>query len=71
MKNDQLEATTCELDAAGVAYTVEKTRHIKVRWTASGKPRMCVMSSTRSDFRATLNARATVRRLLRQDGVLR
>lgn len=62
-----LDATTRELDAAGIPYTVEQgRRHYKVRFTVRGRPRMITCSSTASDHRASLNARLQVRREIRR-----
>lgn len=62
-----LEATTRELEAAGIAFTVERgKRHYKVRFTVRGKALMVTCSRSASDHRAALNARLQVRREIRR-----
>lgn len=62
-----LEATKRELEAAGIAFSVEDSgRHYKVRFTVRGQLLTVVCSRTTSDRRAALNARLLVRRTIRQ-----
>lgn len=61
-----LEATKRELEAAGIAFSVDDSgRHYKVRFTVRGQRLMVVCSRTTSDHRAALNARLQVRRTIR------
>lgn len=65
--SDTLEATKRELEAAGIAFSVELgKRHYKVRFQVRGKPCMVTCSRTSSDHRAALNARLQVRREIRR-----
>jgi hypothetical protein len=43
--------------------------HYKVRWFADGRSRMVVISRSPSDHRTRANARATLKRLLRDEAV--
>ena len=62
-----LEATKRELEAAGIAFSVDDGgRHYKVRFTVRGQQLMVVCSRTSSDHRAALNARLQVRREIRR-----
>jgi hypothetical protein len=52
-------------------YTVAKgSRHIQVRWTVNGSPRVYTLSSTPSDIRGAANTRAGVRRILLADELI-
>ncbi|MPZ41785.1 MAG: hypothetical protein GEU95_27855 [Rhizobiales bacterium] len=66
-----LDAILRELEAAGVKPTVVQNGHLKVRWQCGGKERSVTTSVSPSDWRAPRKARSFVRRMLRQDGVLR
>jgi hypothetical protein len=61
-----LSVTTDELERAGISYTVERGRHIKVR--AEGLP-MIVCSFSCSDRLGEVRARSLVRRLIKQNGL--
>lgn len=62
-----LDAVTTELRAAGVDYQVEHGgKHPQVRFALNGRSMMCTVPFSASDWRAHRNARAGVRRLLRQ-----
>jgi hypothetical protein len=63
MKNKTLDATTEELDRAGIIYTIEAGKHFKVR-SAIG---LIICSMSCSDHRAELKARSLVRRLIKQN----
>jgi hypothetical protein len=71
-RNDVLEAITRELEAAGVSHEVrEGGKHLLVRWTARHLTRtLTVQRGGSGEWRASLNARADVRRMLRRDGVM-
>lgn len=71
VRNDVIETVIKELKVHGIKADVEPTsRHIAVRWCVEGKePRSFITSSTPGDWRARLNARATVRQYLRADNV--
>jgi hypothetical protein len=66
-----LDVIRRELKAHGVTPTIERTsKHVDVRWQIPGKqPRVYTTSSTPSDWRTRMNARAEVRRMLRADNV--
>lgn len=64
-----LESTLKELEQAGIAYVLEHgKRHYKVRFVVRGENCIVVVSgnSKTSDHRAALNARLTVRRIIRR-----
>lgn len=61
-----LEATIAELDAAGIRYRVEAGKHYKVRFTVRSRACLVVVSRSSGDRRASLNARHTVRRAIRE-----
>ena len=62
-----------ELESAGIR-DVERAnggKHLQLRWRVNGGTlRVYSMPATPSDWRASRNTRADVRRLLREDGVL-
>jgi hypothetical protein len=59
------------LRAHGVECTLEKTsRHNKVLFVLDGRRQMYTCSRTPSDGRTLLNAKADIKRMLRQAGVL-
>jgi hypothetical protein len=43
-------------------------RHLRIRWFDSGRRYTLYIPSTPSDYRARLNSRATLRRMLRNNG---
>jgi hypothetical protein len=52
--------------ARGFAPSVERRgRHQKIRWIDQGRRQILVVSRSSSDWRARLNSRATLRRILR------
>ena len=62
-----LEAVTDELDAAGLSYRVEHGKHAKVRVETPLGQRTIVVGMTTGTFnRSIQNARAGVKRLLRE-----
>src|SRR3954470_21368480 len=67
--HEQLER---ELVNVGIASEIVRTGtgHMRIRWKHNGKPRSILTSWTPSDHRSTLNARARIRKLLRDDGLL-
>lgn len=70
-RNAQLETVLEELRAANAAPIVERGRHVKVRWYApTGELRLYVMPGSSKAWCGVLNARATVRRILKRDGML-
>ena len=70
-RNEQLEVVLAELRATGIEPEVRLRVHTQVRWcTHDGQQRMYVVASTAGGGRGVANARAGVRRMLRQDGVL-
>lgn len=68
-RNLQLEAVLAELRGAGVVPRVLRGRHIQVCWTgSSGRELRCTVAGTPGDRRhGVANARAMVRRMLRQE----
>jgi hypothetical protein len=59
-----------ELEAAGIDYEIHRTGggHWKVQWVViEHRKRSLFVPFSASDWRSPLNARAQVRRILRQD----
>ena len=71
--NPSLMAITDELEKWGIAYrVVTGGKHLRVWWRSpDGKDRYKDAACTASDWRAPLNNRSAVRRLLAADGLLR
>ena len=70
---DHVAAVLSELRQAGAQdiTILRSARHPRVQWTTrNGQPRFYVLPGTPSDRRGLANARADVRRLLRQDDML-
>lgn len=70
--NEEVDVVVQELRACGIKPQVERTpRHIAISWQAGPDkpPRTVIVSSTPSDWRGRLNARAEVRRYLRADNI--
>lgn len=66
--NDSLEAVTAELRQAGVPFRVDRGRkHPQVRFGAE-LDRVYVVAGSASDWRASRNARADIRRMLKEMG---
>lgn len=73
MKAEHITAILAELRLAGArdVTVLRCARHPRVQWTArNGEPRVYVLPGTPSDRRGPANARADVRRMLRDDGML-
>jgi hypothetical protein len=64
-----LRGATDLLDESGVSYTVERGKHLKLKWTQAGGKKMYVMPVTPSDGRGKKHVRCGVRKMLRQDGL--
>jgi hypothetical protein len=71
-RNPSLDVTLDQLQAAGIKPTAEHGgKHIRIRLlNAHGGKRSYTVAFSASDWRATHNARANVRRMLRADGAL-
>jgi hypothetical protein len=70
MQNELLETVQRELEKYGIKSRIEMGgKHPKITWVAKGENRVYVTSGTTSDVRARLNARAHVRRMIREDGL--
>jgi hypothetical protein len=65
-----LEAVKEELDAVGVKYDVDISKHFLVTWFVNGRRRRTSVVRTGSDHRGPMNARHDVRRMLREDGLI-
>lgn len=61
-----------ELRRAGAkdVTLLQRTRHPRLQWVGVHGPRFYVLPGSPSDWRSLANARADVRRILRQDGML-
>jgi hypothetical protein len=71
MRNICIEVATAELRACGLAYKIARGgKHPRVLWSSNGVQRFFVVSASASDWRAAKNARAGIRRLLREEGLL-
>jgi hypothetical protein len=67
VRNEVLDDTLAILAAAGIKPIVMRNGHVKVRWNdVHGRQRTLVIGASTSDWRALLNNRATLRRLLNQ-----
>lgn len=71
-KNSIVTAVVAELRLYGIEPCVEHRRkHLAIHWQVGGRQRVYFTSASPSDWRSSLNARAQVRRFLREDGVLK
>lgn len=72
-RNEALDFVTAELKARNIRYETQTNgaNHIEIRWqtTPDKEVRRYFVPATPSDHRGRLNARAEVRRMLKQDGV--
>jgi hypothetical protein len=69
-RNDQLAAVLAELDAHGVPYEIRTGgKHMRVLWEVRTHKRTTIVSVSGSDWRSAKNARAFVRRQLREEGI--
>jgi hypothetical protein len=46
----------------------KRGKHVKIKWLDQGRTYLLIVSRTPSDWRTSLNSRATLRRLLRSNG---
>jgi hypothetical protein len=66
-RNDLVQEAVETLVAHGFTRIVSSGgKHLKISWVAAHHRRVLVISRSPSDWRARLNSRATLRRLLRQ-----
>ena len=73
MRNPCLEAVLRELEAVGIrdVEQIHGGKHWQLRWRVNGHGlRIYNVPCSPSDWRSPHNARAQVRRLLREDGIL-
>jgi hypothetical protein len=71
-RNPCLDAALRTLDDAGVRNVTQAHggKHLQLRWQVNGHPqRMYSFALTPSDINAPHNVRATIRRMLREDGI--
>lgn len=72
-RNEALEFVTDEFRSRGIQFQTETSggNHIEIRWQVAKEKevRSYFVPNTPSDHRGRLNARAHIRKLLRQDGV--
>jgi hypothetical protein len=61
-----LDLVINELEQAGIPYEIERNRHTKVRFSLNGRPAMYVVAVSTANWNAHRNARADIRRILRQ-----
>jgi len=72
-RNPCLDAALRELAAAGIRDVIQShgSKHLQLRWSVNGHAeRMYSMAITPSDVNAPHNVRATIRRMLREDGIM-
>ncbi len=65
-RHPEVIAITEELNDAKIPYTTEIGKHCKITFELGGRKHMLVAALSPSDHRATLNARARTKRLIRQ-----
>jgi hypothetical protein len=72
MRNACLDAAVAELDAVGIRdYQLARgSKHLQLRWSFNGQPRMMTICGSPSDWRSPQNTARDLRRVLRQDGLL-
>jgi hypothetical protein len=69
-RNECVDAAVSILSGHGIRPEVKKVgKHIKISWLIGDRKRSYFAANTASDVRAIMNVRATVKRLLREDGV--
>ena len=71
-RNPCLDAALREFAVAGIRDVTQAhgSKHLQLRWQVNGHPpRMYSFALTPSDVNAPLNVRATIRRMLREDGI--
>ena len=61
-----LDVVIDELERAGIPYQIERNRHTKVRFSLNGRASMYVVAVSTTNWNAHRNARADIRRMLRQ-----
>ena len=62
-----LRVATDQLDERGIGYTVKRGKHLKIKWSAGGRSRTCVMPVTPSDVRVKRHIKSQMRKMLRED----
>lgn len=71
MNNDCLDAALSELRAVGIDPAIEHGgKHIRIVWDHDGQQRLFIVPKTASDWRAALNSRSDIRRMLKSDGLI-
>ena len=69
-RNEIVETVFKELEIHGLKpVLLSGGKHDKIKWNAHGRERCFIASVSPSDVRSRLNARAEVRRMLRDDGI--
>lgn len=71
ISNECIEAACAELRSVNIEPLVRPSgKHVAVVWDHDGKERSYFTAKTPSDWRAPLNARSDIRKILRNDGLL-
>jgi len=71
MANYVADIVTNELDKRGLDYRLShRSKHLQLQFVAAGRSYIYILPHTSSDWRAAHNARADVRRMLRQAGAV-
>lgn len=71
ISNECIEAACAELRSVNIEPMVRPSgKHVAVVWDFEGKERSYFTAKTPSDWRAPLNARSDIRKILRNDGLL-
>lgn len=71
ISNECIDTAVAELDALNISSNVEpRGKHVAIVWQHNGERRSYVTARTPSDWRAPMNARRDIRRILLADGLL-
>jgi hypothetical protein len=70
MRDECLDAALRELHSVGIKPRISyDRRHVFLEWDVAGEKRQYSLPATPSDWRAPLNTRAGVRRMIKADGL--
>jgi hypothetical protein len=63
-RNLSLMIAVGELERVNASYTIERSRHYRIRWESNGSRGVFTIPVSASDHRSPLNTRAQIRRAL-------
>jgi hypothetical protein len=67
-RNDCLRIVVAQLEAAGITPEIKQAKkHIRIYWHRNGRRHSYTVPLSPSDWRASLNSRSDIRRILRAD----